>query len=215
MNAILTLVTAIGLAGPAATVATPTAHASEAVAAPAGPSHPSMVVAGLPSACAPAPLPGTRPLPPLGPEYYAIELFTTRNVPGSGYARGFADVTVAPSSPFVVALTADGSYRYDVRVSLERMNAPRGGRLVAWVTTPEIDRVVRIGALDEHMSASGSVEWNQFLVVVTLEASDDPAATAWSGPVAFRGMSRSGMMHTMVGHGALQQENCAAYGYGN
>jgi len=28
-------------------------------------------------------------------------------------------------------------------------------------------------------------------------------------------MSRSGMMHTMVGHGALVQENCAAYGYGD
>jgi hypothetical protein len=202
MNVILTLVAAIGLAGPAATVATPTAHAS-------------VVVAGPPSACAPASPPGTLSLPPLGPEYYAIELFTTRNVPATGYARGTADVSVSPSSPFVVALGPDGSYRYDVTVSLQRMKTPRSGVLVAWVTTPEIDHIVRIGALDEHMSASGSVEWNQFLVVVTLEPSDDPAATTWTGPVAFRGMSRSGMMHTMVGHGALQQENCAAYGYGN
>ncbi len=51
--------------------------------------------------------------------------------------------------------------------------------------------------------------------MITLEAVDDPAAETWSGPVALRGMSRSGMMHTMVGHGAFQQENCAAYGYGN
>ena len=43
---------------------------------------------------------------------------------------------------------------------------------------------------------------------------DDPGAERWSGPIVFRGMSRSGMMHTMVGHGALQKENCAAYGYG-
>jgi hypothetical protein len=28
-----------------------------------------------------------------------------------------------------------------------------------------------------------------------------------------RGMSRSGMMHTMAGHGPFQQENCARYGY--
>jgi len=26
-------------------------------------------------------------------------------------------------------------------------------------------------------------------------------------------VSRSGLMHTMAGHGAFQQENCAAYGY--
>jgi hypothetical protein len=37
----------------------------------------------------------------------------------------------------------------------------------------------------------------------------------WTGPIVFRGMSRSGMMHTMVGHGALQMENCSSYGYAN
>ena len=71
-----------------------------------------------------------------------------------------------------------------------------------------------MGALDENLRADGRVTWNKFIVVVTLEPEDDPAAEMWSGPVVFRGMSRSGMMHTMVGHGALQQENCAAYGYG-
>jgi len=35
----------------------------------------------------------------------------------------------------------------------------------------------------------------------------------WTGPVVMRGMSRSGLMHTMAGHGAFEQENCAAYGY--
>ena len=61
----------------------------------------------------------------------------------------------------------------------------------------------------------GSARWNKFLVVITLEPDDGGESGMWSGPVVFRGMSRSGMMHTMVGHGALQQENCAAYGYGN
>lgn len=150
-----------------------------------------------------------------GPEYYRVELFTTRNIPGTGVAKGFVDVTLSPASPFSVQLGADGSYRYDLTVSLTNMRAPRYGRLVAWVTTKEIDHVQRLGALDEHLEASGQVDWNQFIVVITLEETDDPAAEAWSGPVVFRGLSRSGMMHTMVGHGALQQENCAAYGYGN
>ena len=95
------------------------------------------------------------------------------------------------------------------------MRVPRQGRLVAWVTTPDIDQIERIGALDENLRATGSVSWNKFIVVVSLEAANDVDQGRWAGPIAFRGMSRSGMMHTMVGHGALQEENCAAYGYGN
>ena len=149
-----------------------------------------------------------------GAPYYSIELFATRNVPGTGLAEGVVDVSVPASSPFSVALAQDGSYVYELDLAIERMRAPRQGRLVAWVTTPEIDRVERLGALDESLRARGSVRWNKFIVVVTLEADDDRSADRWAGPVVFRGMSRSGMMHTMVGHGALQKENCAAYGYG-
>ena len=147
-----------------------------------------------------------------GPAYYEIELFTTKNVPGTGFASGAAAVSVSAASPFSVALTADGSYAYDVHISFERLRAPAQGHLVAWVTTSDLSRIERIGPLDEHLQANGSVAWNQFLVVVTLEPTADPSQM-WNGPIAFRGMSRSGMMHTMVGHGALQQENCAAYGY--
>ncbi|MDX1646924.1 MAG: hypothetical protein R3304_07255 [Longimicrobiales bacterium] len=152
---------------------------------------------------------------PAGPEYYAFDLVTTKNVPGTGLAQGRAEVSVSGSSPFSVALGPDGSYVYDIDVMLQRVKPPRTGVLVAWVTTPGLDRVERLGALDAHHGATGTVRWNKFIVVVTLEPEDDPTAQTWSGPVAFRGMSRSGMMHTMVGHGALQQENCAAYGYGS
>ena len=150
-----------------------------------------------------------------GPAYYALALVTTRNIPGTGVARAIADVSLPDTSPFSVALTNDGSYAYTVSVSLERMKAPRQGRLVAWVTTREIDHVERIGTLDDSLRASGSVNWNKFIVLVTLESSDDPNQEMWAGPIVFRGMSRSGMMHTMAGHGALVQENCAAYGYGD
>jgi len=190
MNSIVTLLAALGsLAAPSPA----DAPAAQTAAAPA------------PLAACQAP----------GPEYYAFELYTTKNIPGTGLARGTVDVQVAGASPFSVALGPDGSYVYDLRLSLERMRAPRQGRLVAWVTTPEIDHIRRMGALDDNLRAAGSVDWNKFIVVITLEADDHPDAETWSGPVVFRGMSRSGMMHTMVGHGALQQENCAAYGYGN
>ncbi|MDG2283160.1 MAG: hypothetical protein P8L45_08550 [Longimicrobiales bacterium] len=150
-----------------------------------------------------------------GSSYYAFELVTTKNIPGTGLATGAVEASVAATSPFSVQLSADGSYAYDLHVSLDRMNVPREGQLVAWVTTPDIDQIVRMSALDEHLRASGRVDWNKYIVVITLEASDDPDQEIWTGPIVMRGMSRSGMMHTMVGHGALQQENCAAFGYGN
>ena len=149
-----------------------------------------------------------------GPDYYAFPLTTTKNIPGTGLATGTAEISVAGASPFSVALTSDGSYEYRVRVALDRMRAPHAGRLVAWVATPELDRVVSLGPLDANLRGEGSVSWNKFIVLVTLEAADGPSPARWTGPVAFRGMSRSGAMHTMVGHGPFQQENCASYGYG-
>ncbi len=150
-----------------------------------------------------------------GPEYYAFELVTTRNIPGTGLATGTAQVTVARGSPFSVAVTSDGSYEYDVHISLERLNVPTQGRFVAWITTRELDQTVRVGPLDSNLQASGHVVWNKFLVVITLEPGDDADQMMWTGPIVFRGMSRSGMMHTMAGHGAFQKDNCAIYGYGN
>lgn len=146
------------------------------------------------------------------PEYYAIELVTTRNIPGTGYARGTADVTFRPA-PFGVSVAPDGSYSQDVRIRFENLRPPRAGQYVAWLTTTELDEVVALGPLDGEGTAVGPVNWNKFIVVITLEEDWNPADERWSGAVAFRGMSRSGKMHTMIGHGPLQDEKCAAYGY--
>lgn len=147
-----------------------------------------------------------------GADYYAIPLVTTRNLPGTGYAEGTVAVAHAPS-PFTVTLGEGGSYRQALTITLRRMKAPRSGVLVAWVATRELDVVERLGALGPDFTASGEVAWNRFIVVVSHEAEDDPEQERWAGPIALRGMSRSGMMHTMAGHGPFQQENCAAYGY--
>ena len=150
-----------------------------------------------------------------GPDYYSVEQVTTKNIPGTGLARGKADLSVPGNSPFSVSILSDGSYEYSIHISLERMKTPTQGRLVAWVTTREVDEVRRLGTLDENLQVSGKVAWNKFLVVITLEPNQNHEQSMWTGPIVFRGMSRSCMMHTMVGHGALQQENCAAYGYGS
>ncbi len=147
------------------------------------------------------------------PEYYAFPMVTTKRVPGSGSARGRGRVSFA-DSPFGIALAQDGSYLLDVWLSVDRLAPPREGAYVAWVTTTNLDQIQRVGRLGDDGRVQGRVQWNKFLLVLTLEPADDPTSEAWTGPVVMRGMSRSGQMHTMAGHGAFEQENCAVYGYG-
>ncbi len=146
------------------------------------------------------------------PEYYAFPIVSTRRVPGTGQATGLGLITFVPS-PFGLSLAPDGSYVYDLVVASERLAPPREGTYVVWVTTPSLDRVRLVGALDEQGGIRDRVQWNKFLVVVTLESRLDPEATMWRGPIVMRGMSRSGMMHTMAGHGPFETDNCAQYGY--
>lgn len=156
--------------------------------------------------------PGSLPPGDLGPEYYRFPMVSTRRVPGTGNATGVGEVAFT-QSPFGVALAEDGSYDYDFTVRFERLKAARSGAYVVWTTTPELDQVVLAGELADPAAFSGKVAWNKFLVVVTLEPAFDPDAAMWTGPIVIRGMSRSGMMHTMAGHGPFEEENCAAYGY--
>lgn len=147
-----------------------------------------------------------------GPDYYQFPMVSTRRVPGTGNARGVGEVNFA-KSPFGISLSEDGSYLYDFTLRFERLRPARSGTYVVWATTPELDQVTLAGEMTDPATFSGKVAWNKFLVVVTLESAFDPGATTWSGPIVTRGMSRSGMMHTMAGHGPFEQENCAAYGY--
>ena len=146
------------------------------------------------------------------PEYYQIDLVATRSVPGTAYAKGVGSVTF-PSSPFSISLATDGSYRQQVTLDFERLSQPREGVYAVWFATTELDQVVPVGILDESMHAQGTVEWNRFIIAVSLEPSAAEVGDRWSGPIVMRGMSRSGMMHTMAGHGPFQEEKCAAYGY--
>jgi hypothetical protein len=150
-------------------------------------------------------------VPEIRGAYYGIEMVPTRRVPGTGNAIGLGKVTFA-RSPYGVSVTPDGTYLYDLSLSLDRLKRPKEGVLTAWVTTSDLANVERLGALDDAFRVDGRVEWNRFLVVVTLEPSAD-AAERWQGPIVLRGMSRSGMMHTMAGHGPFEKEPCAKYGF--
>ena len=145
------------------------------------------------------------------PPYYAIDLVTTRRVPGSTRATGVADVTFK-SSPFGVALSPTGEYVYTLSIAIDDLAPAPTGAYVVWVTTPDLSQVVKLGALDDTHRIGGEAAWNKFLVVVSLEDAPD-AVARWSGPIVLRGMSRSGRMHTMAGHGPFDSEPCATYGY--
>jgi hypothetical protein len=156
---------------------------------------------------------------PTPPEYYAFEMVTTRNVPGTARLQGQAEVTFVRGSPFGVSVSADGSYAYDVRLALDHLpRAPEGRAWAVWLTKSDLSEVTYAGILNPDTEFMGRVSWNKFLAIVTLEDADALAIEGgprrWQGPVVTRGMSRSGMMHTMAGHGPFQQENCAAFGYG-
>lgn len=149
---------------------------------------------------------------PISPEYYQIDLVSTKRVPGTAWSRGTGDVTFA-ASPFSVSLGVDGSYRYDVALAFQRLPDPVDGVYAVWFTTTQLDEVIPLGAMTPEREMKGTVDWNQFIVVVSLEPSEAEIGDRWTGPIVMRGISRSSMMHTMAGHGPFQQENCATYGY--
>lgn len=149
---------------------------------------------------------------PVGPAYYAIELVTTRRVPGSYTATGTASVSYA-ASPFGISLAEDGSYALDLSIGVKRLAPARTGTYVAWLTRPALSEVVRLGPLDAEHRITGSTAWNKFLVVISLEPDRATPGDRWTGPIVLRGMSRSGKMHTMAGHGPFQSEPCATFGY--
>ncbi len=146
------------------------------------------------------------------PVYYAIDLVSTKRLPGTRLASGTVDLTFQ-SSPFGIAVGSGGHYRYDLSGRIRGLKPPKSGVYVVWLSKPNLDEVRQVGMLDDAMSFEAEVEWQKFLVIVTLEDSFDPEQPRWQGPVALRGLSRSGRMHTMAGHGPFQAEPCAFYGY--
>jgi len=157
-------------------------------------------------------VPGECVLGPVSPDYYQIRLVGTKKVRGSRMAKGMGEVTFA-SSPFGVALSETGTYVVNLDLAMSNVTLDEGMSLAAWVTTPQIDQTEAIGIFDDAFQIQGSTEWNKFLVVITLEPKGKPLGPTWTGPIVARGMSRSGLMHTMAGHGPFETEPCAVYGF--
>ena len=132
---------------------------------------------------------------PDGP--YDIKLLPTAAAPAaSGQAR-----LVWAASPFGIAVTADGRARYDIQVSatgLPDTASSRTAAYVAWATSTDLAKWVRLGTVKNGTTTVGHVDMNKFLLVITAEP--DSAATTHAGPTVLHGTSPSGWLQSFLSH---------------
>jgi hypothetical protein len=143
---------------------------------------------------------------PFGPDPFLVDLVPTAHANG---ARGAVTMRFA-ESPFGVSVTDDGHHVYHAEISTSGL-AAAGDALIVWAATPSLDEVKKLGTLSADGTLAGTIAFNKFLVFVTAEASPD--VSRWAGPILLRGISPSGRMHTMAGHGPFQGESCAKWGF--
>lgn len=172
-------------AGPASSLA---GAASVATSPPDAVPTPGACLAGeLPAAAA-----------PLTAEPPRVELDPSDASTG---LEGWMELTFA-RSPYGVTVSPEGKYVYDLVLGVRSQRSSEDRTLVAWATTRDLDEVVKLGVLDGDMRVTGQVDWNKFLVLVTREASE--SVETWEGSILLSGMSPSGRMHTMRGHGIFE-----------
>jgi len=95
--------------------------------------------------------------------------------------------------PFTVDVSADGHLRYTPAFTLSGLAQPESlGRYtayVAWVASPTLDVIQRLGVVDNGRTVLPPIALDKFLILITAESSG--AATEMRGRLVLRGMSPS------------------------
>lgn len=129
---------------------------------------------------------------------FDIPLFATAKVPA---AQGHARLVFA-ASPFGLAVTQDGRASYDVQITASGLPDPSTlgeyHGYVAWATSTDLAKWVRLGAVQNGTTTVGRAEMNKFLLVITAELDTAPAAHA--GPTVLHGTSPSGWLQSFLSH---------------
>ena len=129
---------------------------------------------------------------------FDIPLFNTPKTPT---AEGVARLVYA-SSPFGVAVTADGRASYDVQVTASGLPEPISlgdfHAFVAWEVSTDLAQWHRLGAIRNGNTTVGRAEMNKFLFVITAES--DSSTTEHVGPTVLHGTSPSGWLQTFLSH---------------
>lgn len=153
-----------------------------------------------PAALSAAPGPDLQPCT-RGPDPFEVRLVPTAHANGAAATvrLRFAE------SPFGVTVTPDGHHLYDAELSASGLPA-HDGVLIAWAATPQLDRIQKLGPVTAGETLTARIAFNKFLVFVTAEPNAD--VPRWTGKILLRGISPSGRLHTMAGHGPFQAESC-------
>ena len=128
---------------------------------------------------------------PLEPsrDLYCIELVRAAGVP-SGAGR--VELGRAPG-PFTVDVTPNGHLRYTPAVTLSGLARPASlgqfAAYVAWVASPTMDVVRRLGAVDNGRTVLPAIALDKFVILISAEQSGE--AQEMSGRLVLRGMSPS------------------------
>ena len=125
------------------------------------------------------------PQTPLGPSHdlYCIDLIAA---PGARGASGRVELS-HPAGPFTVGVTPDGHARYTLIGSVAGLEP--GPTYVAWVMTPQMDTIIKLGAVSRGIFLGRDIALNKFVVLVTAER--NARARAPSERIVLRGQSPS------------------------
>ena len=128
---------------------------------------------------------------PLAPSQ---DLYCITLVPAVGIRAGTGYVELGRKpGPFTVDVTADGRLRYTPALTLAGLPRPASlgpySVYVAWVASPTLDVVRRLGPVANGRTVLPAVELDKFTILITAEAS--AATTEMRGRLVLRGMSPS------------------------
>lgn len=130
-----------------------------------------------------------------------IYRFPLRPTSRARAASGMGELFIS-WSPFGVSVTPDGFLDYVLTVTIKGLPpvATLGGKAyVAWITTPELDRMEKLGVLEESGKLTSHVSsMNKFILLITAEKSTEVSKR--SGPILIRGISPSGLLQNFDSH---------------
>ncbi len=134
----------------------------------------------------------------LPPKPHQFEL-----LPSGRVARAGGKVNLIPAwSPFGLAVTPEGSFIYDMDVTVEGLPDP--GLLgphttyVVWLATPSLDKVKNMGTISNGEELAFTADWNKMMVVISAESATD--GSRWSGPIVLSGRTPSARLENFAGH---------------
>ena len=150
-----------------------------------------LVVAGSPASFAP---------PVAFPDEFP--LFPTM---GNEGASGMAYLK-QPWSPYGVSVDEDGGVQYDLTIDVAGLPVVEGESYHVWLTTPTLDRIVGLGAIDPEGELTSATDWHQLMVVVSREPADRTVGEGerWTGLIVLRGFSAGARVTPLGSHSIFQ-----------